>query len=472
VRLVIKFGGVPVKDGGSIRNAAQLVVDRHRKGDEVAVVVSAMAGITDELVAIAHRLLEPRADAEQSISEFMGRISNRHLQACRDAIDDKDTLDRTSRVVRNTLESLERVLTGVAYLGELSPRSQDLIMSFGERLSAPILAGAIQSMGVPARYLTGFEAGIITDDRHTEARPLLELTRKLVRKRLGKLLAAKKVPVVTGFIAGTKDGVVTTLGRGGSDYSASIIGASIGADEIWVMTDVDGIMTADPRVEPEAKVIDTISYLEATELAYFGAKVLHPKTIEPAMELDIPVRVRNAFNPSHPGTVIVRKPKKVRNTVKAITMSKEVAVVTVGGPGMVGTPGVAATVLDILARANIKVLMISQSSSQANISFVVPRTELEAALKALRDEFAERHIDWHIDYDRNTSVIATIGAGMKGTPGVAARVFGTMGREDINIIMIAQGSSELNISFVVAEEDAVRAVRALHAEFGLGRGPR
>jgi aspartate kinase len=158
--------------------------------------------------------------------------------------------------------------------------------------------------------------------------------------------------------------------------------------------------------------------------------------------------------------------------VKAITMSKEVAVVTVGGPGMVGTPGVAATVLDILARANIKVLMISQSSSQANISFVVPRTELEAALKALRDEFAERHIDWHIDYDRNTSVIATIGAGMKGTPGVAARVFGTMGREDINIIMIAQGSSELNISFVVAEEDAVRAVRALHAEFGLGRGPR
>lgn len=472
VRLVIKFGGVPVKDGRSIRNAAQLVVARYRRGDEVVAVVSAMAGITDELVAIAHRLLEPGANAERLISDFMYRISGRHLQACKDAIDDEVTLSHTSRAVKNALENLERALTGVVYLGELSPRSQDLIMSFGERLSAPILAGAIQSLGVPARYLTGFEAGIITDDRHTEARPIFDLTRKLVRRRLGKLLAARRVPVVTGFIAGTKDGVVTTLGRGGSDYSASIIGASIGADEIWVMTDVDGIMTADPRVEPDAKVIGTISYLEATELAYFGAKVLHPKTIEPAMELDIPVRVRNAFNLSHPGTVIVRKPKKVKNTVKAITMSKEVAVITVGGPGMVGTPGVAATVLDILARANIKVLMISQSSSQANISFVVPRAELEDALKALRVEFAERHIDWRIDYDRNASVIATVGAGMKGTPGVAARVFGTMGRENINIIMIAQGSSELNISFVVAEEDAVRAVRALHAEFGLGRGPR
>ncbi|MCS7132048.1 MAG: aspartate kinase [Hadesarchaea archaeon] len=472
MRLVIKFGGVPVKDGRSIRNAAQLVVDRHRRGDEVAVVVSAMAGVTDELVAIAHRLLKPRADVERLISEFMGHISNRHLRACEDAIDDEAILDRTSRVLRNSLESLERALTGVAYLGELSPRSQDLIMSFGERLSAPILAGAIQSLGVPACYLTGFEAGIVTDDRHTEARPIFELTRKLVRRRLNKLMATGKVPVVTGFIAGTKDGVVTTLGRGGSDYSASIIGASIEADEIWVMTDVDGIMTADPKVEPDAKVIDMISYLEATELAYFGAKVLHPKTIEPAMELDIPVRVRNAFNPSHPGTVIIRRPKRTREVVKAITMSKEVAVITVGGPGMVGAPGVAATVLDILARADIKVLMISQSSSQANISFVVPRTDLEAALKALRAEFAERRIDWYVDYDRNASIIATIGAGMKGTPGVAARVFGTMGREKINIIMIAQGSSELNISFVVAEKDAVKAVRALHAEFGLGRGSR
>jgi len=468
MRLVIKFGGVPVKDGRGILNAAQLTVGRHQRGDKVVAVTSAMAGITDELIGIAHKLIEPRANPKQLIPEFMDRTSNRHFQACRVAIDDKDVLYQTTRTIKDALDGLERALTGIAHLGELSPRSQDLIMSFGERLSAPILAGAIKTLGVPSCHLTGFEAGIITDERYTEARPQFEQTRKLVRQRLSKLLTQGKLPVVTGFVAGTENGTVTTLGRGGSDYSASIIGAALKVDEIWIMTDVDGIMTADPKVEPNAKVIETISYLEATELAYFGAKVLHPKTIEPAMELGIPVRVRNAFNPSHAGTLIVKEPRKIEGIVKAITMSKEVAVITVGGPGMVGTPGVAATVFDILAKANVKVLMISQSSSQANISFIVERRDLETALQALRTEFAVRHIDWRIDHDRSASVIATVGAGMKGTPGVASRVFGTMGREDINILMIAQGSSELNISFAVDEKDAVRAVRALHAEFGLG----
>lgn len=468
MRLVIKFGGVPVKDGKGMLNAARLAADRHRRGDKVIVVTSAMAGITDELIGIAHKLIEPRANPKQLIPEFMDHISNKHFQACRVAIDDKDVLYQTTRAVKDALDGLERALTGIAHLGELSLRSQDLIMSFGERLSAPVLAGAIEALGVPSCHLTGFEAGIITDERYTEARPKFEQTRKLVRQRLSRLLARGKLPVVTGFVAGTENGTVTTLGRGGSDYSASIIGAALKVDEIWIMTDVDGIMTADPKVEPNARVIETISYLEATELAYFGAKVLHPKTIEPAMELGIPVRVRNAFNPSHAGTLIVKEPRKIEGIVKAITASKEVAVITVGGPGMIGTLGVAATVFEILANANVKVLMISQSSSQANISFIVGRGDLETALRALRTEFAARHIDWRIDHDRGASVIATVGAGMKGTPGVAARVFGTMGREGINILMIAQGSSELNISFAVDEKDAVRAVRALHAEFGLG----
>jgi aspartate kinase len=466
--LVIKFGGAPVKDGKSIRRAAQLAASHHRKGDKVVVVTSAMAGTTDQLVDIAWRLVRPRANPRQLIPEFMDRISKRHFQACRAAIDDKDVLYETTRAVRETLEGLERALTGVAYLGELSPRSQDLVMSFGERLSAPILAGAIRSQGTPSSYLTGFDAGIVTDDHFTEAKPLLDRTKKLVSQRLKKLLARGEVPVITGFIAGTKHGIITTLGRGGSDYTASILGAALRADEIWIMTDVDGIMTADPKIEPNARVIDVISYLEATELAYFGAKVLHPKTIEPAMELNIPVRVRNAFNLDHPGTLIVREPKRIEGIVKAITASKAVAIITVGGPGMVGTPGVAATVFDILGRAGIGVLMISQSSSQANISFIIDQRDLDVALRSLRAEFAKRNIDWEITYDKDASVVATVGAGMKGTPGVAARVFGTMGRKGINILMIAQGSSELNISFAVAEEDAVRAVRALHEEFKLG----
>ena len=457
-----------MKDGERIRRAAEFVVNRRRKRDEVVAVTSAMAGVTDELLATAHKLIEPRADSKQLIPKFMKRISDKHFQACEIAVTDKEALNRITRTLEDTLDALERVLTGVSFLGELSPRSQDLVLSFGERLSAPILAETIESLGVPSQYLTGLEAGIITDDHHTEARPLMEKSRKLARERLNRILAAGKVPVVTGFIAGTEDGAITTLGRGGSDCTASILGASLGVDEIWIMTDVDGIMTADPKVESDAKVIDVVSYVEATELAYFGAKVLHPKMIAPAMELDIPVRVRNAFKPKQWGTLIVRKPKRIEGIVKAITASKNVSLITVGGAEMIGAQGVAATVFEILGRAGIKVLMISQSSSQANISFAVDRKDSDAALRALRGEFAHRHIEWSITCDRNASVIATVGAGMKGTPGVAARVFNTIGRNGINILMIAQGSSELNISFAVDERDAVKAVLALHREFKLG----
>ncbi|KUO41269.1 MAG: hypothetical protein AVW05_02855 [Hadesarchaea archaeon DG-33] len=470
MKLVVKFGGVPVKDGRSIRKAAELIIDRCKKRDKLVVVTSAMAGVTEELATIARKLVAPHANPKQLIPEFMKHISNKHFEACRVAIADKEVIYQATRTVRDTLDNLQRVLTGVSYLGELSPRSQDLVLSFGERLSAPILAGAIKSLGVPSKHLTGFEAGIITDDRYTEARPLLKKTRKLVQQHLNKILAAGEVPVVTGFIAGTEDGVITTLGRGGSDYTASILGASLGVDEIWIMTDVDGIMTADPKAEPNARVIEVISYLEATELAYFGAKVLHPQMIKPAMELDIPVRVRNAFKPGHEGTLIVRKPKRTEKIVKAITASKHISLITVGGAGMIGTPGVAATVFDILGQADIKVLMISQSSSQANISFAVDQKQLDAALRALRAEFAKRQIDWSITYDQNASIIATVGAGMKGKLGVAARVFNTMGRNQVNILMIAQGSSELNISFAINERDAAKAVHALHDEFRLGKG--
>jgi len=469
VRLVIKFGGVPVKDGESIRRAAEFVVDRYGKRDKPVVVTSAMAGVTDDLVTISHALVKPRANPKQLIPEFMKRISDRHFHACRAAIADKDVLYRVTRTVKDTLDNLDRVLTGVSYLGELSPQSQDFVLSFGERLSAPILTGAIEFLGVPSQYLTGFDAGIVTDNHFTEARPLFEKTNKLVRQRLGKIVAAGEVPVVTGFIAGTEEGIMTTLGRGGSDYSASIIGAALGVDEIWIMTDVDGIMTADPKVEPNARVIKIISYLEATELAYFGAKVLHPKTIRPAMELDIPVRVRNASKPEREGTLIVRKPKRIEGIVKAITASKNVSLITVGGAEMIGAPGVTAAVFEILGRTGINVLMISQSSSQANISFAVNSKDVDAALHALRTEFAQRNVNWSLTCDRNASVIATVGAGMKGTPGVAARVFSTMGRNRINLLMIAQGSSELNISFAVNGADVVRAVRALHREFGLGK---
>ncbi len=469
MRLVVKFGGNPVKDGESMLNDAKLVFSRHKKGDHVVVVTSAMFGVTNQLLEISRKLLETGANPDQQIPDFMKQISVKHFQACQAAIKNKDVLNRTTRTVRETLDALERALRGISYLGELSPRSQDLISSFGERLSAPILSGSIESLGVVSHHLTGFEAGLVTDDHYTEARPLTDKIRKLAKPRLNKIVTANEVPVVTGFIAGTEDGIITTLGRGGSDYTASILGAAWGADEIWIITDVDGIMTADPKVEPKAQVIKTISYLEATELAYFGAKVLHPKMIRPAMDSKIPVRVLNAFKPEHKGTLIISEPNHIEGIVKSITMSKNVSLITVGGAEMIGVPGVAARVFDILGKAAIKVLMISQSSSQADISFAVDRKDVDAALRALRTEFAKRGIDWKIDCERNVSVIAAVGAGMKGTPGVAARVFSTIGKNRINILTIAQGSSELNISFTVDEGDAAKVVRALHAEFQLDK---
>ncbi len=467
--LVIKFGGETIRDGKRVKNAAKFVVGRHRKGDKIVVVTSAISNMTDRLIEIAQKITRTRGSPKRLVSDFLKRVSKKHFRICQVAISDKNVLLQTTRAIKNELRGLERALMEIAHRGELSPRLQDLVMSFGERLSAPVLAGTIQALGVPSRHLTGFEAGIITDGRHLGARPLLNQTRRLIRRRMRKTLEGGAIPVVTGFIAGTKSGIITTLGRGGSDYSASLIGSALGADEIWIMTDVDGIMTTDPKIEPNARVIPEMSYLEATELAYFGAQVLHPKTIEPAMDLNIPVRIKNAFNPEGPGTLVVREPKKIKGIVKAITASREVAIVTVGGPSMVGAPGVAAEVFHILGKAGTRVLMISQSSSQANISFIVERKDLRPTLQVLRSEFARRRIDWSIDCDEKASVIATVGAGMRGTPGVAARVFNTMGRNGINILMISQGSSELNISFAVSEKDVIKAVRALHAEFNLDK---
>lgn len=467
--LVIKFGGETIKDGKRVKNAAKFVVERHRKGYKLVVVTSAISNMTDQLIDIAQKITRARGSPKRLISDFLKRVSKKHFRICRVVIGDKNTLLQTTRAIKNELHGLERTLMDIVHRGELSPRLQDLVMSFGERLSAPILAGAIQTLGVSSWHLTGLEAGIITNGRHLEARPLLDQTRRLIRRRLKEALKGGDIPVVTGFVAGTKDGVITTLGRGGSDYSASLIGSALGVDEIWIMTDVDGIMTTDPKIESDAKVVHEISYLEATELAYFGAQVLHPKTIEPAMDLDIPVRIKNAFNLGDPGTLVVRKSRKIKRIVKAITASREVAIVTVGGPSMVGAPGVAAEVFHILEKAGVKVLMISQSSSQANISFIVERKDLKPTLQVLRSEFAKRRIDWNIDYDEKASVIATVGAGMRGTPGVAARVFNTMGLNDVNILMISQGSSELNISFAISEKDVIKAVRALHAEFNLNK---
>jgi aspartokinase/homoserine dehydrogenase 1 len=299
----------------------------------------------------------------------------------------------------------------------------------------------------------------------------MERTREECEVRLRPMIELGIVPVVTGFLGATTDGKLTTLGRGGSDYSATILGAALNAGEVIIWTDVDGVLTADPRLVPEARTIPVISYREAAELAFFGAKVLHPKTLKPVMQAAIPVWIRNSFRPERPGTKITPEGRSIGGGVKALTAIQDVALISVGGPGIVGLPDVVGRTFSTTAEVRANVLLISQSSSQNDICFIVSAADAQRTVEALRKEFAQdlahEKVE-HITIDTNIAIVAVIGENMRGTPGVAGRTFNALGRENVNLIAIAQGSSESNISFVVEEKAAKTALIAVHREFGLG----
>jgi aspartate kinase len=295
----------------------------------------------------------------------------------------------------------------------------------------------------------------------------MDVTRTQVRNHLDPILDEGCIPVVTGFMGATSNGITTTLGRGGSDFSASILGDCLTADEVWTWTDVDGVMTADPRLVPDAQVIPTLSYGEVGELAYFGAKVLHPRTIRPVVELGIPLWVKNTFNPTCPGTCIVRKPTTTTGAVKAVTAIKGLSMVTVEGRGMMGVPGIAARTFTAVASQGASVLLISQSSSEQSICFVIPTENVEPVIHAIEGEMAlelsRRDVDrvWSLD---DVVIVTAVGAGIRDTPGIAARIFGALGSGNINIISIAQGSSDCSVSIVVTADDAAEAVQQIHQE--------
>jgi len=459
-RLVMKFGGVSVADGNRLRHVGDLVLHFSRD-NEIVLVTSALQGVTDDLLACA-----TKAANEGNVSEvidFIERLTDRHNQAITDAIKDPQIAKEIEKKISNKLSELEKAYIGICYLGELTPRSLDYISSYGEQLAAPILAGVLRDMGIPSTHYTGSEAGIITDSNYGDSRPL-EKTYNLIPQRL---LPLKGVPVVTGFIAKDEKGTITTLGRGGSDLSASLIGAAIDADEIWFWKETYGIMTTDPKIVPEARSIPSISYREAMELSNFGAKVLHPRSIEPAIRKGIPVRVKCTFDPDIPGTLIVHEDVPKADVIKAVTLHKNVALLNISGAGMIGTLGVAARAFSALAKAGINIVMISQGSSEVNISMIIEERQVEKAEDALRAEFP-RDLVKEISHDHDVCAVAVVGAGMEGTPGVAAHVFKAMGAAKINVVMISQASGQLNISFVVASKDAEQAVKELHREFGLG----
>lgn len=465
MRIVMKFGGTSVATGLNIRRITQLIASNIDAGHQVIAVVSALDGVTEKLIEAA----EQAAKRDKGfIHPFKQNLLDRHLKVAEEAISNASILKEVQVTITAILEELEKVLTGIVYVGELTPRSRDYILSFGERLSAPMVYGALKNIGLNSCFLTGAEAGIVTDDNFGEANPLMKVTQLQVKERLEPLLQKGMVPVVTGFIAATQDGVTTTLGRGGSDYTATIMGAALEADEIWIWTDVDGLMTSDPKIVPNAKTLPELSFKEALEMAVFGAKAMHPRALEPIIDRDTIVRIKNIFNPGGPETILVREVKpKTGTTVKAVTLLRDVALINISGVGMVEAPGVAAKVFEVLGKNRINVLMISQGASEANISIIVRRSALEKAVNALELALLGGGLIREINAEEDVCVISVVGAGMRNTPGIASRIFTAVARRGINVRMIAQGSSELNISFVVKETDGPAAVQAIHEEFKL-----
>ena len=464
--LTIKFGGTSVGDGRRIADVARIVAELRQERGAPAVVVSAMSGVTDRLVEAATTAAAGDGERHRAIAAALWAQHEAAAAVCLA----EEARPRLLCEMRRQFDSLGALCSSIHVLGECTARAMDLVSGLGERLSVRLLAGALEGLGVPAEPLDACDL-VITNDRFGAAEPLWEETRERTRERLRPLLARGVVPVITGFIGGTPAGIPTTLGRGGSDYSAAIIGSCLESEEIWIWTDVNGVLTADPRLVSDARTLPELSYIEAAELSYFGARVLHPKTMLPAIELGIPVRIKNTFAPEHPGTLIVAEPRPSRHVVKAITAIRDLSLVTVEGRGMIGVPGVAAKVFGAVARERVNVLMISQSSSEQNICFIIPREATERAVQALRAELApelgRRDIE-RVEAQAPVAIVAVVGAGMRGTPGIAAKTFAALARAHVNIIAIAQGSSEYNISFCVEQERMAEAVCRIHEEFDLG----
>ena len=459
--IIMKFGGTSVGNAEAILHVTEIIRD-HRHLQPV-VVVSAMSKVTDALRHIAREACQGN-QAQALIDEL--RI--RHI-ATAEALLGSTERDVMIATFTGMFEELASICHGITLLRELTHRTIDLVSSFGERLSAPLVSSVLQAHGVASDAVDTREY-IQTNEKHTEAEvDFIETNRRLVEGFL-PIVESGRVPVVTGFIGSTPQGVTTTLGRGASDYTASIIASALKAEEIWIWTDVDGAMTADPRIVQEARVIKKISYREASEMSYFGAKVLHPKTMLPAVKDKIPIRIKNTFNPSESGTLISDTTILSPMGVKMVTSMGRLCLVMIEGSGLISMPDTPARVFQTTAAHQVNVIMITQASSEHDICLVIDERDRHRVVSSLQKEFRHEVEVGSLDaitVQSHVAVIAVVGEGMKGTPGVAARTFGILSEKQINIIAIAQGSSELNISFVVDHADLDNAVQFVHSAFGL-----
>lgn len=456
---VLKFGGTSVGTVESINEVIKIIENNLRENSQMAVVFSAMGGVTNRLIAVGNLA----SSADVSYAEHLTSLEERHFNAIRSLIDVKNQSNVIARV-KGLFNEIDDLLKGVSLIGELSERTHDLLVSFGERLSTTVISEILKNRGIEAGYLDARKV-IKTDANFGFAAVNFELTNKLIQEYFSE---NSGLQCVTGFMGSTEKGVTTTLGRGGSDYTASILGAALDAEVIEIWTDVNGMMTADPRKVSNAFTIPEISYAEAMELSHFGAKVIYPPSLIPAFAKEIPIKVLNTFNTEHPGTTIQKNALKQDYSITGISSIDDLSLVNVQGNGMIGVAGVSARLFTLLAENNISVVLISQASSEHSICFAVdPKTAKnvkEILETGLSVEIANKDID-NITVQENLSVIAIVGEGMKASSGISGKLFSVLGRNGVNVIATAQGSSELNISVVIQKKDLSKSLNAIHESF-------
>lgn len=458
---VLKFGGTSVKDSTNINKAISIIKEK-LKNDTVLTVVSAFGGITNKLIEVSQKA----AEGDGTYTDVFKEIEDRHYHTINELIKDEKLKNNTIEHTRTVLKNLDDLLHGIFLIKELSDRTSDMVMSYGERFSAYIVANALNDQGTPAEYLDARDV-IKTNSKFGNASVLFDKTNKNIHDRVSR---TKKTIVTTGFIASTEHAETTTLGRGGSDYTAAIFAGALDAEVLEIWTDVDGMMTADPRKVKKSFPIKNITYSEAMELSHFGAKVLEPRTVIPAMLKDIPVLIKNTFNPSAEGTRITKTAEGQGKQIRGISSIDNISLITVEGSGMRGETGISGRLFRAIAAKEINVILITQGSSEHSITFAVLPKETEKAKAALVHEFEyelKLKLITDIRVENDLTVIAVVGEDMKNITGISGKLFSSLGKNGINVIAIAQGASELNISVVIKKVNESKALNAIHESFFL-----
>ena len=460
--LVMKFGGTSVGTLEAMLQVADIVRDAKQEWEHVAVVTSAMAGVTNFLLTLVNTAINGN---REQIRSAIQELRKRHYTVLDNIELSTERKNIALEQVEEILQELQETCKAINILSEASPRSWDLVASTGERLAVRVLAAVLESKQINSCFLDSSRI-IVTDDSFQNAQPNFAATQQKADEIIQPMFARNCTPVITGFIGGTAEGIITTLGRGGSDYSAAILSSVLHAQDVWIWTDVNGVMSADPRLVDNAITIPELTFREVAELAYYGAKVLHPKTIRPIIESKIGLRVCNTFNPSHAGTRLLETRDFRKGTIKAVTAIRDLDLLSIEGRGMLGVPGVAARTFSAVAKTGTSVPMITQSSSEQTITFAVPHQSSATVVAALEETFADeikhRDID-SVMVNNAVAIVTTVGAGMAQTVGISGKVFSVLGQAKVNVMAIAQGSSEVSISFVVSEQDLKSALVAIHS---------